>query len=110
MVKAITIVAKRRRRGRRPLRGTATTENYACLRCYAYTTHTRGLCQYGECDQFYCDRCGRYAGGFGPMGCPCEANSKGSGCFGHRTRGEQPRRKLPIKRLGRYVSVRSPWT
>lgn len=101
MVKSATI--KRRKRPA-PLSLTDARDPnlHACFDyCHAYTPHTRALCQYGHCTEFYCDGCGRYSWGVGPAGCRCDWSRKGSGGFGHRTKAEQPRRSMPIKGRGR---------
>lgn len=46
-------------------------------------------CGWGHCTQYFCPGCGRNTGGFGPVGCHCEASSNG-----HGTYAEYPRPSL----------------
>ena len=50
-------------------------------------------CNFRNCTNSVCPGCGRIDGGFGPVGCPCDAR----GSRGHGTRGEQPRPSVPVK-------------
>lgn len=61
----------------------------ACFECHRYTTWHYAPCAYGNCTETYCGSCGRYEGGSGPVGCPCDHYGNISGSRGHRTRAEQ---------------------
>lgn len=75
-----------------PLRG---VEGFsACLqKCQTYTWRIETTCQWGNCLEIWCGVCGRYSGGMGPVGCPCDWDGNTSGGRGHGTRAEQARPK-----------------
>lgn len=95
MVKSLT-VARRKRHA--PLAGVDRVTTMGCWRCSAYTPYVLRRCQYDNCTEIYCGRCRRAVTADGPAGCPCDSTRHGSCGYGHRTKDEQPRRAVRVKR------------
>ncbi len=80
---------------RKGWRGQRTNTTMGCNRCRAYVSYTKHPCHWNNCNEFYCDWCGRYLFGAGAAGCPCDSGTNIAGQRGHRTRAEQPRPAAP---------------
>ncbi len=79
--------------------GRSTAHTMGCDRCRAYVLYTLARCNWGRCTEAWCQGCGRYLFGAGPVGCPCDWFGNVAGERGHRTKAEQPRPDAPHRRL-----------